>query len=80
MLSLVHLLFFVASVVSNFAGNCNKGFKDGGGGEALFNYPRFIVFCQKDNVFFVTDEWNHRIRKITMKGINTLDHFPYAKV
>lgn len=40
---------------------------DGIGEEAKFNYPRGIVIDSQGNLF-VSDSWNHRIRKITSDG------------
>lgn len=45
-----------------------KGYKDGPANEALFDHPFGVVIDSKNNLF-VTDLYNHRIRKITPEGI-----------
>jgi sugar lactone lactonase YvrE len=58
--------------VSTFAGSeagfaRGLGFEDGKGSEALFNGPTGIAIDRADNLY-VTDYWNHSIRKITPEG------------
>ena len=55
-------------MVTTLAGNGETGFAEGKGDEVLFNYPRGIVVNSKNEIF-VSDSWNHRIRKITQDGI-----------
>jgi len=54
--------------VTTIAGNGEVGLLDGMGANAKFNYPRGIVIDSKGNLF-VSDSWNHRIRKISTNGI-----------
>mgnify|MGYP003878312247 CR=1 FL=1 len=55
--------------VSTFVGG-KTGFKDGIGKVAQFGYLRNMVIDSKGNLF-VTDQNNHRIRKITPAGVVT---------
>jgi DNA-binding beta-propeller fold protein YncE len=55
------------SIVSTVAGSGKPGYKNGRGTEAQFNYPRGVVVDKKGNLY-VSDSWNHRIRKIDTKG------------
>jgi sugar lactone lactonase YvrE len=54
-------------MVSTFAGCGQKGFKDGKGAQAQFNYPGGIATDEDDNVI-VADYGNHRIRLISKDG------------
>jgi len=55
--------------VSTLAGKGQQnGYHDGNKEEALFNFPFDIVHYLADDVFFVTDYFNHRIRKVTPDG------------
>jgi sugar lactone lactonase YvrE len=54
-------------MVSTFAGNINIGDKDGKGAQAEFNFPAGLVIDHNDNLF-VSDQRNHRIRKIDKYG------------
>jgi sugar lactone lactonase YvrE len=54
-------------IVSTMAGSGETGYADGKGKEVLFNYPRGIVVNSKDEIF-ISDSWNHRIRKISHDG------------
>ena len=56
--------------VTTIAGSGEVGLQDGTGKEVKFNYPRGIVINSK-NELFVSDSWNHRIRKITADGTVT---------
>ena len=58
-----------AGVVSTFAGS-QAGFRDGVGGNALFNTPIWIVSDSADNLY-VADFENLCIRKITPAGVAT---------
>jgi len=54
-------------MVSTLAGSGVAGYVDGPGSQARFNYPRGICLDQAGNLY-VSDSWNHRIRKITPGG------------
>jgi sugar lactone lactonase YvrE len=45
-----------------------EGYRDGSLAEALIRAPRGLVFDSKGNIIF-TDCWNHRVRRITPKGV-----------
>lgn len=51
-------------VVSTFAGNGIQGYKDGGALSSEFNYPSQITMDASGN-FYITDQQNNLIRKIT---------------
>ena len=55
--------------VTTFAGSItsSSGYVDGQGTEARFNYPLGIVIDNLGNLF-VTDSFNHKVRKITPQG------------
>lgn len=54
-------------VVSTIAGSGIAGYLDASGVSSQFNYPRGIVADDAGNIF-VSDSWNHRIRKIDVSG------------
>lgn len=56
-----------AGLVSTFAGNGAKGFADGQGLAAVFNYPTGITIDDYNNIY-IADEHNNIIRKITPTG------------
>jgi len=57
-------------VVSTIAGS-SRGYANGMGTEAMFNHPYRIIIDLNKNLF-VTDYYNHRIRKISPSGmVNT---------
>lgn len=58
-----------AGVVTTLAGSM-QGFSDGAGTVALFKAPQSIVIDSAGNLF-VTDQGNHRIRKIDTAGVVT---------
>lgn len=53
--------------VSTFAGNTTRGYADAAGSNAKFNLPTDIAADAADNLY-VTDIFNHRIRKISPAG------------
>ncbi|MCB0488635.1 MAG: IPT/TIG domain-containing protein [Cyclobacteriaceae bacterium] len=53
--------------VTTFAGTLDMGTTDGTGSEARFSAPNYIVIDADDNLF-VSENLNHRIRKITPSG------------
>lgn len=57
-----------AGEVSTIAGNGARGFADGNGTGAKFDYPTGIAVDAHGNVF-VADCYNNRIRKVTPAGI-----------
>jgi sugar lactone lactonase YvrE len=57
-----------AGVVSTLAGSEDYGYADGTGTEAQFHYPHGVAVDGKGNVY-VGDKGNHRIRKITPRGV-----------
>ena len=56
-----------SGTVSTFAGTGMIGAEDGMGSSASFHYPA-IVAVDSENNLFITDEENHKIRKITTNG------------
>jgi sugar lactone lactonase YvrE len=56
-------------IVSTLAGSVS-GYKDGQGGEAMFDHPSGLEIGTDGNIY-VTDTWNHRIRKVTPEGVVT---------
>ncbi|WP_438422712.1 cadherin domain-containing protein [Aquimarina macrocephali] len=58
-----------AGVVTTLAGS-SSGFADGTGTTAMFKAPHDVAVDNDDNVY-VTDGFNHRIRKITPAGVVT---------
>lgn len=57
-------------VVSTLAGSGSRGYKDGTGTEAVFDFPSGITVDTSGNLY-VSDKYNYRIRKITPEGIVT---------
>eukprot|EP01124_Arcella_intermedia_P012374 TRINITY_DN18733_c0_g2_i1.p1 TRINITY_DN18733_c0_g2~~TRINITY_DN18733_c0_g2_i1.p1 ORF type:complete len:675 (+),score=118.50 TRINITY_DN18733_c0_g2_i1:1906-3930(+) len=68
-------------VVSTLAGSGIQGFRDGPGKEAQFNNP-FGITVDKNSIIYVSDAFNHSIRRITPTGeVSTLSSgfsFPHG--
>lgn len=54
--------------VSTFAGTGAAGSDNGNGANASFLHPAIVALDSANN-FFITDEGNHKIRKITANGV-----------
>ena len=54
--------------VTTFAGNRTAGFANGTGTSAMFNSPERIIFDPVNNLLYVADTLNYRIRKVTLSG------------
>ena len=57
-----------AGEVTTLAGSGTEGYHDATGTAAQFNHP-FGVAVDSDGIVYVADQVNHRIRKITSKGV-----------
>ncbi len=55
-------------VVSTFVGGPNSGYADGTGSAVQFTHPSGLAFDASGNLF-VSEEGNHKIRKITPAGV-----------
>ena len=64
------LLIYILHIgrIQTIAGAGQKGYKDGTGSEAMFNYPFGIAFNSNDGCCYMADHANHIIRKISPKG------------
>ena len=58
------------AAVTTFAGSGTAGSTDATGTAASFSKPSYLVFDASDNLY-VTDNTNHKIRKITSAGVVT---------
>ena len=54
--------------VTTFVGNGTIGFEDGTGQSATFNFPMSIVYDKFNHLFYVSDQQNCAIRKVTPDG------------
>ena len=59
-------------IITTFAGNGTQGFSGDGGQatQALLAFPEGVTIDPSDNVY-ITDLWNHRIRRVDSNGIIT---------
>jgi RHS repeat-associated protein len=57
-----------SGIVSTFAGAGYAGYADGTGTAAVFRHPSFIAI-DATGTLFVSDQQNHRIRKISPSGV-----------
>jgi DNA-binding beta-propeller fold protein YncE len=55
--------------VTTFAGSGERGFRDGAGEDARFNFPRGIAYDQVGRRLLVADCNNQRIRAVTLDGV-----------
>lgn len=60
--------------VSTLAGNISRGYRNGPGSQALFYRPVSLALGADENVLYVSDLMNHRIRKIDLIG-GTVSNF-----
>jgi len=59
-----------AGIVTTVAGTGDAGYQDGPGNQAKFNRPRYLQFGP-DGALYVSDTYNHRIRKVAPDGTVT---------
>ncbi|WP_051269770.1 T9SS type A sorting domain-containing protein [Flavobacterium suncheonense] len=59
-----------SGTITTFAGNGTAGAADGVSASATFYHPA-IVAADSNNELFVTDQYNHKIRKISPEGVVT---------
>ena len=57
--------------VTTFAGTGSQGFNDGALDVATFRFPKGITIDHNENLY-ITDHYNHSIRKITLQNLSTL--------
>lgn len=60
---------YLCLIASTLAGSTSNGFADGVGQSAKFNAPEGVVYHPKDGYCYVADSSNHRIRKVSPKGV-----------
>jgi len=63
----IRIINLTTGIVSTFAGNGQRGSQNGFGASARFNQPYNIIRGSNGN-YFVPDQKNHSIRKITIAG------------
>ncbi|MBI4978743.1 MAG: chitobiase/beta-hexosaminidase C-terminal domain-containing protein [Spirochaetes bacterium] len=56
-----------SNIVTTIAGSLSEGYVDGNGTGARFRQPMDIALDSNGNLF-ISDTWNHRIRKISISG------------
>jgi hypothetical protein len=62
------ILFIFKGNAAIFAGNGKPGYIEGNGTNASFNQPTGLAIDQKTGNLFVSDYYNHVIRKISPQG------------
>jgi len=62
----IRMITLATQQVSSFAGSGVAGFGDGVGTAALFNYPYHLVVDPSGTFLYVTDQSNHRIRRVDL--------------
>ena len=58
-------------MVSTLAGGAGRGYSDGVGAEARFNFPCGVALCPGGGAWLVADYNNHRIRRVAADGTVT---------
>jgi len=70
----IRVVVIASQVVTTLAGSGTSGHNDATGASARFYKPHFVALTPDDSIALVTDEWNHRIRKIVIatRAVSTL--------